>query len=206
MIDLTRYIRSFASLFAGLHVSAPWDLTRDMRNIVLQKMKALGPDYRIFNEVAIHKTVFIDSHAIIKGPAIISAHCFIGAHAYLRGGLFLDEHVSIGPACEVKTSFIFSHSALGHFNYVGDSVVGSSVNLEAGAVVANHYNERTDKQITVTVNDKQYRTGVSKFGALVGDGCKIGANAVLSPGTVLAPGTIVGRLQLVDQNAANAEP
>jgi acetyltransferase-like isoleucine patch superfamily enzyme len=38
-----------------------------------------------------------------------------------------------------------------------------------------------------------------KFGALIGDHCRIGANAVLSPGTILKPGTVVPRLALVDQ-------
>ena len=49
------------------------------------------------------------------------------------------------------------------------------------------------------MNGQLIETGVTKFGALVGDDCKIGANAVLSPGTILAKGTVVGRLQLVDQ-------
>jgi acetyltransferase-like isoleucine patch superfamily enzyme len=42
-------------------------------------------------------------------------------------------------------------------------------------------------------------TGVSKFGALVGDGSRIGANAVIAPGALLERGSIVGRLQLIDQ-------
>ena len=111
---------------------------------------------------------------------------------------FLDEHVRIGPGVEVKTSFIFSNSALAHFNFVGDSIVGSHVNMEAGAVIANHYNERKDKAIRAYLNGKVYETGLEKFGALIGDRCKIGANAVLSPGTVLPADTIVKRLQLVE--------
>lgn len=38
-------------------------------------------------------------------------------------------------------------------------------------------------------------SGVKKFGALAGGGCRIGANAVLDPGSVLEPGTIIGRLE-----------
>ncbi len=53
--------------------------------------------------------------------------------------------------------------------------------------------------MTVILDGQLIETGVTKFGALVGDDCKIGANAVLSPGTILAKGTVVGRLQLVDQ-------
>jgi bifunctional N-acetylglucosamine-1-phosphate-uridyltransferase/glucosamine-1-phosphate-acetyltransferase GlmU-like protein len=29
---------------------------------------------------------------------------------------------------------------LAHLNYAGDSLIGASVNLEAGAVLANHFN------------------------------------------------------------------
>ena len=199
MIAANAYIRQLGILFPGLNEESPWSITANLLGILQEKIRTLGADFKIFNDVAIHKSVSIDSNAILKGPAIISAGCFIGAHSYLRGGVFLDENVSVGPACEVKTSFIFSHSALGHFNFVGDSLVGAFVNLEAGSVVANHYNERIDKHISVVVEGKRYSTGIEKFGALIGDHCKIGANAVLSPGTILPPNTIVGRLQLIEQ-------
>lgn len=46
---------------------------------------------------------------------------------------------------------------------------------------------------------KRIETGVDKFGALVGDGVKIGANAVVAPGAFIAPGMVVPRLVLLDQ-------
>jgi bifunctional N-acetylglucosamine-1-phosphate-uridyltransferase/glucosamine-1-phosphate-acetyltransferase GlmU-like protein len=93
-----------------------------------------------------------------------------------------------------------SHTHIAHFNFVGDSLIGSHVNFEAGAIVCNHWNERSDKQIRLAYNGQIIETGTEKFGALIGDGCKIGANAVLSPGTILAKNTIVSRLELVEQN------
>ena len=203
MIQLSDYIARFNILFPAAAKQQAWLLTGNIKRILLEKIESLDGDYKVFNEVAIHKTVTIDSHAIIKGPAIISPNCFIGAHSYIRGGVFLDESVSLGPGCEVETTYIFSHSALAHFNFVGDSLIGSHVNLEAGAVVANHYNERREKNISVRVNGAVYSTGVEKFGALVGDNTRIGANAVLSPGTILLPNAVVGRLELVDQCPAD---
>lgn len=199
MIILDLFILRFNLLFRKWASENPWAITQNMEKIILEKMETLGSDYTINNHVAIHKTASIDSHAMLKGPIIISPNCFVGPHVFLRGGIFLDEAVSIGPGCEVKTSLLFSHTALAHFNFVGDSLVGSHVNMEAGAVVANHFNERKDKNIMVSVNGEFYSTGVQKFGALIGDDCKIGANAVLSPGTILAPEIIVKRLQLIDQ-------
>jgi NDP-sugar pyrophosphorylase family protein len=134
----------------------------------------------------IHADAVIEPGAVIKPPVVIGAGCFIAAHAYLRGGVVLGDGVTVGPGVEVKSSLIGPGSGLAHFNFVGDSILGTEVNLEAGAVIANHWNERPD-------------TGRLKFGALIGDGCRIGANAVLAPGTILAPGTVVPRLALVDQ-------
>jgi acetyltransferase-like isoleucine patch superfamily enzyme len=67
-------------------------------------------------------------------------------------------------------------------------------------VLANHFNERTDKHISVWLDGQEVATGLTKFGALIGDGSRIGANAVTSPGTLLPPGSVVPRLGLVDQS------
>lgn len=67
------------------------------------------------------------------------------------------------------------------------------------------FNERVDKQISVRVDGQVVVTGLTKFGALIGDGSRIGANAVTSPGTLLPPGSVVPRLGLVDQLGAGGD-
>lgn len=52
--------------------------------------------------------------------------------AYLRGGVWLERSCVVGPGAELKSSFLFDGSKLAHFNFVGDSIVGCEVNLEAG--------------------------------------------------------------------------
>jgi bifunctional N-acetylglucosamine-1-phosphate-uridyltransferase/glucosamine-1-phosphate-acetyltransferase GlmU-like protein len=86
-----------------------------------------------------------------------------------------------------------------HFNFIGNSLIGNQVNFEAGSVIANHYNERENKRIFISMNNEILDTGLDKFGAVVGDNAKIGANAVLSPGTILQRGSIVKRLELIEQ-------
>jgi len=179
----------------------PWAITSRAEDLIRQLMDTLDSHFIIKDRVAIHRESIVEEGAVLKPPLIVSYGCFIGAHAYLRGGVFLDRYVSIGPGCEVKSSFIFARSALAHFNFVGDSLLGADVNLEAGAIIANHFNERQDKQISVKANGEIIHTGVTKFGALIGDGTRIGANAVTTPGTILPPDSIVGRLELVNQLA-----
>jgi NDP-sugar pyrophosphorylase family protein len=199
MINLSNYITELKSTFPQLAEELPWDITGAAPLIVTKQIKALGSDYNIRENIAIHKDAVVEEHVVLKGPIIIGPNCFVGAHAYLRGGVFIGEKVSIGPGCEVKSSFIFSRSALAHFNFVGDSIIGSQVNMEAGAIIANHYNERKDKVIQIVIDNIVTSTDIEKFGAVVGDQCKIGANAVLSPGTMLPSRTIVKRLELIEQ-------
>nr|WP_051057346.1 hypothetical protein [Herbaspirillum sp. B39] len=59
-------------------------------------------------------------------------------------------------------------------------------------------NERDDKTVRVRIDGKLVSTGVNKFGAVLGDGCRVGANAVIAPGALLAPGTIIARTALRD--------
>lgn len=195
-IDWSRYIVDFSLHFDNL--LNPWELPAQLESIIHAKIAKLDSGYQTESNIAIHRDAVIEPGVVIKGPAIIGPNCFIGAHAYLRGGVWLEEQVLIGPGCELKTSVVFSHSVIAHFNFIGDSLIGRNVNIEAGAVVANHFNERSDKQITVRIAGNLIATGVVKFGALIGDGTKIGTNAVLSPGTVLSPNTIVRRLELVE--------
>ena len=65
--------------------------------------------------------------------------------------------------------------------------------------VATKVGQKAEKNIRLNYKGEIIETGLNKFGAIVGDNCKIGANAVLSPGTLLAKNTRVKRLELVEQ-------
>jgi NDP-sugar pyrophosphorylase family protein len=156
-------------------------------------------DYILNDGVAVHKTAVIEQNVVLKPPVLIGENVSVGANAYVRGPVLLDKGVHIGAGCEIKQSMIFSDTAIAHFNYIGNSIIGSNVNFEAGSIAANHFNERDDKIISVVIEGKRINTGVTKFGALVGDGCRIGANAVLSPGTILRKNHVVKRLELIEQ-------
>lgn len=189
------------SIFPLALTVSPWELCNQAPKIIADMIAQLPAEYEIRNGVAIHKSATVENNVILKAPCIINAECFIAANAYLRGGVWLGAKVIIGPSTEIKSSYIFPNSKIAHFNFVGDSVIGNNVNIEAGAIVANYRNDSEDKRIYCKVNAESIDTKVTKFGALIGDDCKIGANAVLSPGTILTAKTIVKRLALIDQMA-----
>lgn len=196
MIQISDYISNFSLPVASID---PWKLCTRADEVISNMFSKLSDEYVISNGNAIHKTAIIEAGVILKSPCIIGPNCFVAACAYLRGGVWLESNVIIGPSCEIKSSFIFSNSKAAHFNFIGDSIIGRNVNIEAGAIVANYRNEMEDKEIICVIDGQKIATGINKFGSLVGDDCKIGANAVLSPGSILKPQTIVRRLALVDQ-------
>jgi NDP-sugar pyrophosphorylase family protein len=196
IINIENYISKFYEHFPQEN---PWKIVQNLDEIILNKIKNLDENFEINNGIAIHKTAVVENNVTIKSPAIIGKNCFICANSYLRNGIYLDQNVKIGTGCEVKSSIIFENSAIAHFNFIGDSIIGRNVNFEAGSITANHYNERKNKRIYVKIKTKIIDTNIEKFGALVGDDCKIGANAVLSPGTILEKKSIVKRLELIEQ-------
>lgn len=196
------FIRAYIdnSSFFPLDGRLPWDIISNLGSILTDMIQNLGDDYAVADGVAIHKSAVIGHNVTIKAPAIICRDCFVGSNSYLRNGIFLAPGAKVGISCEIKTTVLLENSAVAHFNFVGDSIIGHDVNIEAGAILANHFNERDDKTIYVHHDGERISTGITKFGSLVGDGCRIGANAVLSPGSLLRPKTIVKRLELIEQD------
>lgn len=199
MIEIENYIENIKATFPQCENMQPWEIIDDLDNCMLPIIQKLNDDFIIENNIAIHKSAIVEQGVIMKGTIIISENCFVGANAYLRGPIFLSNGVKIGPSSEIKQSIIFGKTAIAHFNYIGNSIIGENTNFEAGSICANHYNEREDKSIFIKHNDLIIDTKTEKFGALVGDNSKIGANAVLSPGTILEKNSIVRRLELIEQ-------
>ncbi|EPR67065.1 DapH/DapD/GlmU-related protein [Cyclobacterium qasimii] len=199
MINIEAYIDGFNLLFPQCISKQPWEVINDLESIINEQIFNLSTEYSIENNVAIHKSATIEQGAIIKGSAIISENCFIGANAYFRGPIYLGKSVKIGPGSEIKQAIILDHSAVAHFNYIGNSIIGKNINFEAGSICANHFNERQNKTIFIKHKGQLIDTKTEKFGSLVGDNSKIGANAVLSPGSILEANSIVKRLELIEQ-------
>lgn len=198
-IGIREYVPAWAtSPFAGDNL-APWFAVRDAETIIRNALRKIGEEYRMDGEFAVHRTATVEAGVVLKGPGIISARCYVAAGSYLRGGAYLADDCIIGPSSELKSSFMFSGSKIAHLNFVGDSIIGSGVNIEAGAIVANYRNELANKEIRIKTGTGVIDTNVEKFGALIGDSVRIGANAVVAPGALIAPGTKIGRLQLFDQ-------
>ena len=200
MVAIADYVSAWARSPFAAHDGPPWHATRDAEALIAAALACLAEGFTRHGDVAIHNSATVEASAIVKPPAIIGPSAYVAATAYLRGGVWLDRGATVGPACELKTVWMFEGAKIAHLSFVGDSILGQGVNIEAGAIVANHRNELDDRRIRIRHGGGLIETDAEKFGALIGDGARIGANAVIAPGALVAPGTRLPRLAHLDQH------
>lgn len=89
-----------------------------------------------------------------------------------------------GNSVELKNCILFDGVQVPHYNYVGDSVLGSQgAHGVPGAVTSNVKSDRT--LVSVRAGDEVLETRLKKMGAILGDRVEVGCNSVLNPGTVV---------------------
>jgi len=83
--------------------------------------------------------------------AIIGDNCRIGPYARIRPGTQLHQDVHVGNFVEIKNSEIRNGSKANHLSYIGDSTVGSRVNVGAGTITCNY--DGANKHRTIIEDD-----------------------------------------------------
>jgi UDP-N-acetylglucosamine diphosphorylase / glucose-1-phosphate thymidylyltransferase / UDP-N-acetylgalactosamine diphosphorylase / glucosamine-1-phosphate N-acetyltransferase / galactosamine-1-phosphate N-acetyltransferase len=143
----------------------------------------------IGEKVSIGEGTVLEDGVMIIGPAIIGRNCQIRHNAYIRQDVIIGDNCVVGNSSEIKNAILFNNAQAPHFNYVGDSILGHKAHLGAGVKISNF--KVFPGNITVEIDGKPFDTGLRKFGALLGDGCEIGCNAVLSPGSIIGRDAII---------------
>ena len=140
--------------------------------------------------VFIHLEAKIGSNVRIEGPAYVESGVEIRHSAYLRPGTYLCSGCVVGHSSEVKNTIMMPSSKAPHFNYVGDSILGTGVNLGAGTKISNVRLDRGTVPIGLPGGNR-IDSELKKLGALIGDKSELGCNVVTNPGAVIAPGSAI---------------
>ena len=136
----------------------------------------IGP-YCVIRNSVIGKGVVIHAYSHIDG-AKVGQQSIIGPYARLRPGADLANEVHIGNFVEVKNSKIAANSKANHLAYVGDSIVGSRVNIGAGTITCNY--DGVNKHQTI-IEDDVFIGSDTQLVAPV----RVGRGATLGAGTTL---------------------
>ena len=174
-----------APLFEGK--TYPWEVLGEISDFI----RALGPtlpaeEYDHPSEdVWIAKDAKVFPSAYIGAPCIIDHEAEVRHCAFIRGSAIVGRKAVVGNSVELKNVVLFNNVQTPHYNYVGDSVLGSHAHMGAGSITSN---VKSDKTLVVMKDgDERMETGRKKIGAILGDYVEVGCNSVLNPGTVIGP-------------------
>ncbi len=184
-----------AELFSG--VEYPWEVLKELSDFIVKLGSALDPEiYEKRGEnIWVARSAAVAPTAYLGAPLIICGNAEIRHCAFIRGSAIVGRGAVVGNSTELKNALLFDGAQVPHYNYVGDSILGSMAHMGAGAVTSNLKADKT--LVTVAFNNTRIETGLKKFGAILGDNADIGCNSVLNPGTVIGRNTSVYPLSMV---------
>lgn len=155
--------------------------TRTINKLLDDGVSIVDPSSAFISpETTIGSDTIIFPNVYISGKNTIGKNCKIGPCAHIRDGAQIGNNVRIGNFVEIKKSVIKDNTNVSHLSYIGDSELGSKVNIGAGTITAN-YNPLTKV----------------KSKTIIKDGANTGSNSVLvAPVTVnemasIAAGSVI---------------
>ena len=174
-------------------INYSWDLLRANKFLLMNNM--IPEYYKYYSQHGFKfENVFVGNNVLIDDVkfglpdehscyAIIGDGSRIGPFALIRSFTSIGDGCRIQEFCTIKNSILFDGAIVAHRAYVGDSIIGSNVNISDGAACLN---TRVDKdEVFVYLNGEKTNTGLKKFGAVIGDEAFIGGGVKLNPGTLV---------------------
>lgn len=153
-------------------------------------------DVRLGDRVRVGAYSVIRKASIAQGTQIapyshiddseVGANCHIGPYARLRPGSKLHDDAHIGNFVEVKNSEIGKGSKANHLTYIGDSTVGSRVNIGAGTITCNY-------------------DGANKYRTIIEDDAFIGSDTQLVAPVKVGKGATIGAGSTITKDAPEGE-
>lgn len=145
-------------------------------DVVLGDRVHVGP-FSVIKNCIIGDDVEVKSHSSLEG-AKIGKHSKVGPFARLREGCELSINTKVGNFVELKKVKFGDGSKVSHLSYLGDSEIGSGVNVGAGAITCNYDGKKKHK---TKIEDNVF----------VGSNCSLIAPVNLGEGAVIGAGTVL---------------
>ncbi len=118
---------------------------------------------------------------VIESGVKIGKRCSVGPFAHLRENVAIGDDVTAGNFIEMVRAKIGSKTFVKHFSYIGDSTVGSCVNIGAGTVTANF-------------------DGLKKHYTIIKDNVNIGSDTVIVAPVKIGKFAVTGAGAVITKN------
>jgi len=159
-------------------------------NVVIEGKVSLGDRVKIgpnniLKDCRIGADTVILANCVIEGSDIGNG-CRIGPFSRVRPESHIADDAHIGNFVEIKKSVIGTGSKVNHLSYVGDTTMGSGVNIGAGTITANY-------------------DGASKHPTVIEDNASTGSNSVLVAPVKIGAGATIGAGSVISKDAPAGE-
>ncbi len=161
------------------------DVTIDV-NVIIEGDVTLGDQVNvganvILKDITIGNKTNIHANCVLE-KSTIGAACEIGPFARIRPDTQLADQVKLGNFVEIKKSTVAEGSKVNHLSYIGDTTMGSHVNIGAGTITCNY-------------------DGVNKHQTVIGDNVFIGSNTQLIAPVTVGDGATIGAGSTITRGA-----
>ena len=148
--------------------------TKIGKNVTIEPYVVFGKKVKIGNSVTIKSFSHLEN-------CKIENKVDIGPYARIRPGVILKEGSKVGNFVEIKKSTLGKKSKVNHLTYIGDSIIGNSVNVGAGTITCNY-------------------DGVKKSKTKIKDNVFIGSNSSLVAPLTIEEGSVIGAGSVITKN------
>ncbi len=166
-------------------VACGCDVVLDV-NVILEGKVRLGDRVKVGPNCVLRDCEIGDDSEVVANCVLegltAGARCVIGPFARVRRGTRLADGVHLGNFVEVKNSELGAGSKANHLTYLGDTTIGSKVNVGAGTVTCNY-------------------DGANKHQTTIGDGAFIGSGTMLVAPVSVGEDATIGAGSTITQPA-----
>ncbi len=145
--------------------------TKIGKNVIIDPYVVIGEKVNIQNNVKIFSFSHLEKVKVENNVSI-------GPYARLRPGTVLKSGSKVGNFVEVKKSTVGKESKVNHLSYIGDTVIGSKVNVGAGTITCNYDGRKKNK---TKIKNKVFIGSNSSLVAPI----TINENSIIGAGSVI---------------------
>lgn len=147
--------------------------------VTLKKGSVIGP-YNIIKDTNIGRGTELLAFNHVDN-SIIGNDCRVGPYSRIRPQTQLNNKINIGNFVELKNVKVGEETKVNHLSYVGDSIIGKSVNVGAGTITCNY-------------------DGANKHQTIIEDGVFIGSDSQLIAPVTIKKGSTIGAGSTITQD------
>lgn len=164
-------------------------------NSVIGSRCRIGPNCR-FQDSRVGDGSLVQYSVLVESS--FGQGCKIGPFAYVRPGSEVGDNVKIGDFVEIKKSKIGAGSKVPHLTYVGDSLIGTGVNVGAGTITCNYDGEKKSQTL---IHDDVFIGSNSNLVAPV----EIGKGAYVAAGSTITDNVPEGAMAIARERQTTKE-